>query len=116
MINFIINVFYKLVSRHQEKGLLVSIWIATFAIGFNLFSFLHVLLGITRLAFYYDVIATPFLFIVFYYAFSGYLEKRFIDTKEFRYIRLPWIFYVVGPVYILISLITFPLTFRFLKA
>jgi len=115
MINFIVNMFYKLVSKHQEKGLLVSIWIMTVAVGFNFFSILHVFIGFTHLGIYYDVMLTPFLFVIFFYAFSNYFERRFISMKRFKYIRLPWIFNLLGPAYVLISLAAFPLTFRFLN-
>jgi hypothetical protein len=115
MINFIVNIFYKLVSKHQEKGLLISIWIMTVAVGFNLFSVLHVLIGFTRLAIYYDVMLTPFLLVIFFFAFSNYFERRFISMKRFKYIRLPWIFNFLGPAYVLISLVVLPLTLRFLN-
>src|SRR5215510_11640410 len=114
MINFIVNIFYKLVSKHEEKGLLVSIWITTVAIGFNFFSVLHVFIGFTHLGTYYDVMLTPFLFIIFFYSFSKYFERIFINLKRFKYISLPWIFNLVGPTYVLISLVVLPLTFGFL--
>jgi hypothetical protein len=114
MINFIVNIFYKLVSRHGQKGLLISIWISTVTICLNFFSVFHIVLGVTNLSSYYDVIATGFLFIIFFYVFANYLEKRFVVMKEFRFLRLPWIFYLVGPAYFMISLIILPLTFRFI--
>jgi hypothetical protein len=113
MINFIINVFYKLVSRHEEKGILVSIWISTVAFSLNVFSIFHVLLYVTNLSLCYDVMVTGFLFIIFFYVVSNYLEKRYIAMNKFRYIKLPWIFNLIGPAYVMCSLIILPLTFRF---
>jgi hypothetical protein len=63
--------FYKLVDKHGQKGLLVSIWISTVTIGLNFFSILHVFLGITKLAVYYNVIATGFWFIIFFYVLTN---------------------------------------------
>jgi hypothetical protein len=115
MINFVVNVFYKLVSKHREKGLLASIWIMTVAVGFNVFSILHVIIGFTHLTLYYDAMLTPVLFVIFFYSFSNYFERKLISMKEFKYINLPWIFYLLGPAYFFLSLIVLPLTFRFLS-
>lgn len=115
VINLSINVFYKLFSKHKEKGLMFSIWLLTLAVVFNFFSLLHVLLYYMSLSRSYDVMVSAFLLLPAFYGVSHYLEKKFIKEGLFTERKMPAIVYLIAPCYLLASIVAFPISFRYLS-
>ena len=114
MMNLIVNIFYMPFERQKDKGLLFSIWLITWAFGFNFLALMNFVVGYLNFGKQYGVLHIGFLFAAFFYFISNTLERKLITEKKFKKINLPLILYPVGFLYLLISVVVMPLTFRFL--
>jgi hypothetical protein len=115
MINLIVNIFYLPFKRHSEKGLTLAIWLTSLAITFNAMSVLNILIGVLGLGLHYEPIHVGILVISLYYLISNRIELKLIKQQRFQEINLSVVLYLFGPIYLLISIIVFPLTFRYLN-
>lgn len=110
--NFLINIFYSLFRKHEDKGVLFSLWLTTVALVFNLFVLIHFTLYVIDIRNSYDVIYSALMLLPFFYIVSNLLEKKYIINKKFYDLKLTKWIGVAGIFYLLASVLAFPISFK----